>query len=180
MSVITAEARFWSKVERRRGCWIWKARTDRGGYGIFSVSRNTLVRAHRYSWQLLRRRLPTVGCLLHRCGDRRCVNPAHLYVGSAHESHDPRRRSSQATPDPRRPSGDRHWTRRKPAQVRRGERSNLSKLRAAQVLQIRSLHARGMSVDDLAKRYRVVRETVANIVHFRTWRDLGRRSRGRA
>jgi hypothetical protein len=176
MSVTTAEARFWSKVERRRGCWIWKARVDRGGYGIFSVSRHRLVRCHRWVWVLLRGRLPAAGCLLHRCGDRRCVNPGHLYLGTAHQSHEPRRpRQRLAAPDPRRPRGDRHWTHRKPGKVRRGERSNLSKLRAAQVLRIRALHARGITVEELADRFHVVRETIRNIVRFRTWRQLGRR-----
>jgi hypothetical protein len=174
--VTTAEARFWSKVERRRGCWIWKARVDRGGYGIFSISRRRLVRAHRYAWGMLRGRLPPSGCLLHRCGDRRCVNPSHLYVGSAHESHALHRAGAPLLrPDPRRPRGHRHWTHRQPGKVRRGERSNLSKLRAAQVLRIRALHDRGVSVDELARRFRVVRETISNIVHFRTWRELGRR-----
>jgi hypothetical protein len=178
--VITAEARFWSKVERRRGCWIWKARVDRGGYGIFSVSRRRLVRAHRYAWVMLRGRLPPSGCLLHRCADRRCVNPAHLYAGSAHESHElSRREEAVPRPDPRRPRGRSHWTHRQPTKVRRGERSNLSKLRAAQVLRIRALHDRGVSIDELARRFRVVRETIRNIVHFRTWRELGR-SRSRA
>ena len=178
MSVITAEARFWSKVERRRGCWVWKARTDRGGYGIFSVSRSTLVRAHRFSWELVRGRLPRAGCLLHRCGDRRCVNPSHLYVGSAHDSHEPVRTSAtRAKHEAYRPRGDRHWTRQKPSLVRRGDKSNLSKLRAAQVLQIRALHARGMTLVELARRFHVVKETVANIVHFRTWRDVGRSKR---
>jgi hypothetical protein len=171
------EARFWSKVElRRRGCWIWKARVDRGGYGIFSISRDQLVRSHRYAWQMERGRLPAAGCLLHRCGDRRCVNPGHLYLGSAHESHRARTTPPPA-PNPARPRGNRHWTHRTPGKVRRGERSNLSKLRAAQVLQIRALHQRGVTIDELARRFHVVRETIANIVHFRTWRDLGRRSR---
>jgi HNH endonuclease len=176
--VTTSEARFWSKVERRRGCWIWKARVDRGGYGIFSLSRRRLVRAHRQAWLMLRGRLPPSGCLLHRCGDRRCVNPAHLYVGSAHDSHIMRRpsgTSSRPGHAQARPRGRRHWTHRQPGKVRRGERSNLSKLRAAQVLRIRALHAQGVSVDELARRFRVVRETIGNIVHFRTWRDLDRR-----
>lgn len=35
-----AVGRFWSKVRRETdGCWEWQARVDRGGYGIFSVTR---------------------------------------------------------------------------------------------------------------------------------------------
>jgi HNH endonuclease len=185
-AVNTPAARFWSKVERRRGCWVWKARIDRGGYGIFSVSRSTLVRAHRYAWELLRGELPSATCLLHRCKERRCVNPAHLYMGSAHDSHAPHPQVS-ASPSPsqapspsnieRRPSGDAHWTHRQPSRVRRGEQSNLSKLRASDVLRIRALHARGASAAELADRFHVVRETVANILGNRTWRGVGRKSK---
>ena len=183
----TVETRFWTKVERGAGCWLWTARIDRGGYGIFSVSRRTLVRAHRYAWELLRGELAPSACLLHRCGDRRCVNPSHLYLGSAHESHEPRAVSEphavverERRQDPLRPRGDRHWTRREPSRVRRGEQSNLSKLCAADVRRIRALHAAGISVDELAQRFVVVRETVLNIVRFRTWRNLATDHHGSA
>jgi hypothetical protein len=178
--VTTPEARFWSKIERRRGCWVWKARIDRGGYGIFSVSRQSLVRAHRYAWELLRGELPGAACLLHRCRERRCVNPAHLYLGSAHDSHAPppiQATAPSSSNDARRPSGDEHWTHKRPSLVRRGENSNLSKLRASDVTRIRALHARGASAGELAERFHVVRETVVNILRHRTWRSLGRKSK---
>src|SRR5579871_4322135 len=89
------ELRFWGKVERGEGCWRWTGRVDRGGYGLFSISRRTIVRAHRQGFTLAFGAPPAWACVLHRCGDRRCVNPAHLYLATAHE------RDGSRPPEPR-------------------------------------------------------------------------------
>jgi hypothetical protein len=171
----TVETRFWQKVRRGSGCWLWTARVDRCGYGAFSLSRQTIVRAHRFSWELTQGTAPAHACLLHRCDERRCVNPAHLYVGSPHERVRRPRRARRLVTTPRPPLGrrKRHWTQRTPGKVRRGARSNLSKLCAEQVREIRALHQSGSSVTELAHSYEVVPETIVNIVRWRTWRDLG-------
>src|SRR5581483_5975449 len=152
--VTSPEQRFWGKVERGPRCWLWTARVDRDGYGAFSVSRSTIVRAHRLSWELHRGEVPPTACVLHLCGERRCVNPEHLYLGSAHDCD----RSPRPSPPPPRarrvrrrvPRGDSHWTHRQAGKIRRGARSHLSKLTADQVREIRALHARNLPIKDLA------------------------------
>jgi len=57
----------------------------------------------------------------------------------------------------------------------RGERSNLSKLRERDVLEIRRLHAGGLSQSVLAARFEVATGTIYHIVRGKTWthvRDL--------
>jgi hypothetical protein len=148
---------------------------DRCGYGAFSLSRQTIVRAHRFSWELTHGAAPPSACVLHRCEERRCVNPAHLYIGSPHERERRPRRPGLIASSPRPALGrrKRHWTHRSPGKVRRGARSNLSKLCAEQVREIRALYQTGSSVAELARTYEVVPETIVNIVRWRTWRDVG-------
>lgn len=172
-----AVGRFWSKVRREEGCWEWMARVDRGGYGIFSITREKLVRAHRLSWLLAGQPDPGAACLLHRCGNHRCVRPDHLYVGSLHELKSEARAPSRPQPTlvwnaARRPAprGENHWTRRDRQRVPRGERSNLSKLTEEDVLAIRRLHATGRHRNsDLAAMFAVAERSIYHIVRRKTW-----------
>lgn len=77
--------RFWEKVDRKGPdeCWEWMARKCPLGYGrLWVVDRVRL--AHHVSCML--HGIPIPGypksdhCIDHKCGNRGCVNPAHLRV----------------------------------------------------------------------------------------------------
>lgn len=68
--------RFWARVQKEDGCWIWTAGTC-AGYGQFWMNGQN-YRAHRLSYALRFGESPSHLVLDHICRNRGCVNPDHL------------------------------------------------------------------------------------------------------
>lgn len=75
-------ARFWVKVEKTDGCWLWRARIDRLGYGQFGwrsgPNPRPFVLVHRFAYELVIGPIPDGLELDHLCRVRHCCNPDHL------------------------------------------------------------------------------------------------------
>lgn len=76
------KSRFMEKVSKTKGgCWVYKAHKTKYGYGQF-WNNGSAKQAHRASWEISRGAIPKGKVLLHKCDNRKCVNPAHMKLGS--------------------------------------------------------------------------------------------------
>lgn len=78
MSNSTAE-RFWSKVDKTEGCWLWVGTITDRGYGRIRVDGRYLL-AHRFSYEATNGPIPTGLEIDHICHTTNCVRPNHLRV----------------------------------------------------------------------------------------------------
>ena len=159
--------RFWSKVDKSGGedaCWNWCAKVDRDGYGRFWADRKQRG-AHRYSYMLVHKSIPVGMFVCHHCDNTSCVNPRHLFLGTAQDN----RNDMMMKGRDRSASGDAHGSRTHPELIVRGERCGSAKLSELDVVKIRKMLGNGNTKACIARKFRVSRACIRKISDGRTW-----------
>jgi hypothetical protein len=86
------------------GCWLWTgAMVHSTGYGTIEQNGRTLG-AHRVSYELHKGPIPKGLQVCHKCDVRACVNPDHLFLGTASDNAQDMHRKGRAN----NPIGDAH------------------------------------------------------------------------
>lgn len=150
----TPEERFWAMVDKRGpdDCWMWQGDTTNSGYGRLRIDDHT-ISTHRYSYELHFGPIPEGLGVLHKCDNRPCCNPNHLFTGTALDNNQDMIQKGRQ----RQPSGANH---------------PFAKLSPEDVQEIRQLEQSGVPQSILALRYGVGRSQINKIVHFRSWSKI--------
>lgn len=107
--VQTITDRFWLMVRKTDSCWLWTGSVNRKGYGQISTKRgNRPLQAHRFSYRIHFGRIPSRKMVLHKCDNPSCVNPDHLFLGTAKQNTDDMITKERG-----------HWQRKAPGKLRR-------------------------------------------------------------
>ena len=140
---------FWSRVDNAGGpdaCWTWKSHLCEG-YGRMRWA-GRMVLAHRIAYTLDYGPIADDICVLHRCDNRPCCNPRHLFLGTRLDNNVDRKRKG-----------------RNNSHLRRGERNGFSKLTDAQVADIRRIYADGgITQRQLAVKFGVSKQLIGFII----------------
>ena len=74
--------RFLEKLKKGPDCWVWTGRTNKNGYGIFTIGHSKKVLAHRQAWEFEYGPIPEGMKVLHKCDNPPCCNTNHHFLGT--------------------------------------------------------------------------------------------------
>ncbi len=168
-------AQFWAKVNKNGPvqphcpelgpCWEWTAALNNGygSYGQSNKGREKLT--HRISWVFVHGPISSETCVLHKCDNRRCVRPDHLWTGDRNDNNMDAIAKGRVIHPPATENGVYKY----PEAVLKGSKNGSSKLTEADIPIIREMIANGMTNVAIAKQFPVSNVVIGHIRHRRFW-----------
>lgn len=133
------------------GCWNCTShRPNKGGYPQYTILGNSET-LHR---RMYRNYVGEIGdglCVCHKCDNRMCINPDHLFVGTKKDNNDDRRNKGRNANF-------------------KGIKNPKAKLTEPQVIEIRNMT--GITHSKIAKLYNITKGHVTNIRRLYNWKCI--------
>jgi len=146
---------FWLRVDCGKGsdaCWNWMGAHGKSGYGHVRWD-GRVQYAHRIAYILTHNDLADL-CVLHRCDNRSCCNPAHLFKGTYSDNNRDKKAKGRAV-------------------GLSGELNPAAVLDWSRVRDIRRLYATGCyRQTELARMFGVTQANIFLIVSNKKWKDI--------
>jgi hypothetical protein len=160
------------------GCWHWTRAIATNGYGVIGVSGYAINTTHRVSWILNIGPIPEDMWVLHKCDNRICVNPGHLYLGTVIDN----ARDLMQRGNPYCRNLRKHITseveKKRIAALPRGAKHHRSAAALSPETVMKIYNATG-SQREIAKRFCICQQNVSKIKMKKTWRHLHADSKAR-
>lgn len=148
--------------EPNSGCWLWLGACRKSGYGVFRRL-GKFIYAHRESYRVFVGEIQNGLMICHHCDNPFCVNPKHLFAGSAADN------VADAMKKGRMSSGSKHS---EVCHRMIGEKNPISKLSNSQVEEIKKALSQSEAVSWIARKYGVSRATIYWIKNGTLWKHV--------
>lgn len=162
MIKLSLKERFQAKMSYadEKGCMNWIGAIRPNGYGCLSICEkastykyNSVQSAHRVSYELFVGKIPKGICVLHKCDNRKCVNPEHLFLGTQKDNADDMMNKNRG-------------------HMKLGQNHFGAKLQKKDIPTIFNLSAH-FTQREIAKKFNVSQCAIQNILNHKTWTKEG-------
>lgn len=147
-------------IINENGCWEWICSLDKAGYASTCYVRNgrkITMKGYKVSYLVFIGEIPNDLWVLHKCDNRKCINPDHLFLGTCQDNHDDMRSKNRACDYKK---------------ALKGEVNHKSKLKNQDILNIKNLNEKGLTGMEISKIYNVDSSTIYKILKNTTWKHI--------
>lgn len=162
------EQRLIAQSKRNGECLEWTGRFNPFGYGIFKIRSSETqwltyitpkkssisISTHRVAYKIWKGDIPEGIYVLHKCDNRACIEPSHLYLGTHKDNMDDMKN-------------------KKRQDMRPGELHHLNKMTNKDVIEIRKLWDSGKETQaGLSRKYNVSTACIHSIAKRKSWKHI--------